>query len=359
MIDPAKPFSSRRDRDAPPAAAARADLTGLLDRARDERFRLLKMLKDARAEVALTAEKSRPASEPRPVAAPASDPDASTANKLQKLVAKLTALDAQLDAKFQRINQTTDTKLKRLEQLEERLAARIDQLGPTLKEGRDLHAALRDALAVADGLPAKITGQLERFDEHVAAHEGLGREAIDRYADEARQRLDADALAALATRRDRLVNEVREAAAVTERDLVARFDSLAESLDERAGELLARTESAGNAALANVRRQVVAAMARTHDTHEAFRSKLDEHRQQHADRLSGLADTADGQLLEQAQRLDERFAGLADLFDHQADQILAELRDRATGLLDQMADAVLKLHQPAEDATDDPDRRAA
>ncbi|MEM9883703.1 MAG: hypothetical protein AAF800_12385 [Planctomycetota bacterium] len=357
MIDPAKPFSSRRDRDRdrPPAAATRADLTGLLDRARDERFRLLKMLKDARAEVAVTVEKARPTGEPRPVA----EPDASTADKLQKLVAKLAALDAQLDAKLHRLDRTTDVKLQRLEQLDERLTAKTQQLGPVLAEARDLYEALHEAFAAVDGLPAKVTDQLERFDDHLTAYQTLGRETLDRHAAEARRQLDANAEAVLAQQRDRCAAELRDAAAATERELIARFDTTADTLHERADELLKRAEASGEAALAKVRKQVVAAMARTHDTHEAFRSKLDEHRQQHADRLSGLTETADGAMLEQAQRLDERLAGLADLFDHQADQILADLRDRATGLLDQMADAVLKLHHPAEDATDDPDRRAA
>ncbi|MEL7089581.1 MAG: hypothetical protein AAGL98_14265, partial [Planctomycetota bacterium] len=163
--------------------------------------------------------------------------------------------------------------------------------------------------------------------------------------------------------------ELADAQAVLERELTRKFDQLADQLHENADGILTRTESTANAALKRVRGEVVQAMARTHDTQEAFKQKLEAHRESHRDYLASLADSADGEFQVHAQRLDETMTGLTDLFDSQADAILNQLRDRATALLDQMAATVLKLQDTtvnaddaestADDASAGTDRRAA
>lgn len=342
MINPAKPFSSRSDTRSP-AAAARADLSGLLDRARDERFRLLKMLKDARAEVAMTVEQTATApgsSTPKPRAAeppkgvdkapdtPAALP---TPSHLQHLVDKLTALDARLDAKLHRVTQLTDDKLARMEQLDARLTAFAKQLGHAAADAKALQRDLDQTVARAERLPAVVTGQLERFDEHVVS-------------------VTEDATQAVVTDLDAKLAESRDAA---EHELAARFNALAQSLQQRAQRLLEQTDAAATSALdtaaARVRKHTVESMAQAHDRSDAFRAKLAEHHAKHRDHLADLTDAADAELQVHAQRLDQTMTGLTELFDSQADAILNDLRDRATALLDRLAEHVAADDEPPRD----------
>ncbi|MEM1107488.1 MAG: hypothetical protein AAGH99_02235 [Planctomycetota bacterium] len=372
MLDPAKPFAHAPVRNSSPAAAVKADLNGLLDRARDERFRLLKMLKDARAEVAVTVDKTQnaqsqaslakpgastaPVSETPPVsAAPA---NAETAAKLQTLLKKLTALDTQLDAKLHRVNTVTDEKLARLEQLDTRITAATKQLGHALADGRMIQKGLDEVVEKSRGLSAAVTQQLERFDDHLAAYQTLGRDAFAEELDRMKQNLLGEMSAELGQQRMHLDTQLAEAHAVAEREILAKFDQLADALHDKADGILEKTESAADAAMARIRKQVVDAMARAHDTQEAFKSKLDEHQAANREYLDNLTDTADSEMQVQAQRLDESMTGLADLFESQADQILNELRDRATTLLDQMAAAAEKL-QDGPATSGDADRQAA
>lgn len=383
MLDPSKPFATSSARRASPAATAKADLTGLLDRARDERFRLLKMLKDARAEVAVTVEKNQ-AAQPTPaqtqavaavappalvapvavdaappsVAEPSGTASAVAPAQLQALIAKLTALDAQLDAKLHRVNTLTDDKLNRLEQLDTRITSVAKQFGHALADGRMLQLDLTASVEQATTLPAKVTEQLERFDDHLAAYQTVGREAFAEQLDQMKQSLLTEMSSELGQQRMHLDTQLAEAHAIAEREIVQRFDQLADSLHDKADGILEKTESTAEAAMRRIRKQVVDAMARAHDTQEAFKSKLDQHQTAHRDHLADLTDSANGEMQVQAQRLDESMTGLADLFESQADQILTELRDRATTLLDQMAAAASKL-QDDTSANDTPDRRAA
>lgn len=386
MLDPAKPFASASTRGKSPAATAKADLSGLLDRARDERFRMLKMLKDARAEVEVTIKKTQPATPqaatvaagPRVIDSPANSlakspaasassqaqaatPPVDTTEKLQALITKLSALDAQLDAKLHRVNTITDEKIARLEQVDTRVTSIAKQFGHALADGRVIQRDLAASVEQARSLPAKMTEQLERFDEHLAASDTAGRDAFAQELERMKQALLSEISAALGQKRIHLDTELAEAHAIAEREIVQKFDQLAESLHHKADGILAQTESATDAAMRRIRQQVVDAMARAHETQEAFKSKLDQHQAVHRDHLANLTDTADGEIQVQAQRLDESMAGLADLFESQADQILTELRDRATTLLDQMAAAASKLHDQ-DDASSDgdsPNRRAA
>ncbi|MEM7626509.1 MAG: hypothetical protein AAF333_13015 [Planctomycetota bacterium] len=384
MIDPAKPFSSRPAASAGGAvtrsqvSAAKADLSGLLDRARDERFRLLKMLQDARAQVANTAEKTKPAAVKVPsvpsteaaieqaVSAEAPSPSQEPAPQvpqLQRLVDKLTALDTQLDAKLARLNRVTDEKLGRLEQIDGRVTPMVRQLGHALADGRMIQRDLEAAAEKSRAMPTQITGQLERFDDHLAAYQHAGADAFSEELDRMKHAALEEMRAEIGQRRLAFDAELADAQAILERELTQKFDTLADQLHDRAEGLVARTEGTANTALKRIRGEVVQAMARTHDTQEAFKQKLEEHRQHHRDYLASLADSADGEFQVHAQRLDETMAGLTELFDHQADEILNQLRDRATTLLDQMAATVLNLQDAdegeADSAEPDAERRAA
>jgi len=372
MIDPAKPFSSKPRRNAASlAAGAKADLTGLLDRARDERFRLLKMLKDARAEVAVTVEKQKPATpaaNPQPQAVPlataavpeqqaapttaattnhAASPPAPATEKLQALVTKLSALDAQIDAKLHRVNTITDEKIARLEQTDTRVSAIAQQLGHALADGRMLQQNLATTIDKTRDLPVTVTQQLERFDDHVAAYQTLGTETLGKEMQHMKQALFQEISAEMGQQRLTLDAELAKSHKAATRDITSKFDALAESLQQRSENILANTQNTAETAMKRVRKQVVESMARAHDTQEAFKFKLDEHQDTHRQYLDSLTDSADGEFQVQAQRLDETMTGLAELFDSQADQILTELRDRATALLDQMSATVLRLQQDA------------
>ncbi len=373
MLDPAKPFAHKPARSTSPAAVAKADLTGLLNRARDERFRLLKMLKDARAEVAVTVEKTQaaqtqavgaatPAEQPasEPAASDATPPPAAVApEQLQALITKLSALDAQLDAKLHRVNTLTDQKLNRLEQLDTRLTTVAKEFGHALADGRIIQTNLSAAVTQAQALPSNVTQQLERFDDHLAVYRALGQDAFVEELDRMKQAMLSEMSAELGQQRMHLDTQLAEAHNIAERELVKKFDQLADALHDKADGILEKTETTANAAMRRIRQQVVAAMARAHDTQEAFKSKLDQHQASHREHLANLTDSADGELQVQAQRLDESMTGLADLFESQADQILTELRDRATTLLDQMAAAASKLQDDSDASDTTPDRRAA
>lgn len=181
MLDPAKPFSSRTMRGQSSAASTKADLRGLLDRARDERFRLLKMLKDARAEVEVTVNKNQPANPdsavtavgPRVIAAVESasqqpthaataegDSSAFTPAQLQILITKLSVLDEQIDAKLSRVNAITDDKIARLEQVESRVMSATNQLSRMVADGRLVQRALTLAIDQADGLSTQMPQRL-------------------------------------------------------------------------------------------------------------------------------------------------------------------------------------------------------
>ncbi|MBB6428218.1 hypothetical protein [Algisphaera agarilytica] len=368
MINPAKPFASASSRASSPTAATKADLSGLLDRARDERFRLLKMLKEARAEVEVTLKKTQP---PKPQAeaepttmtvaeTPAVEAEGNTAEttqKLQALITKLGALDAQIDAKLHRVNTITDEKLARLEQLDAKLTAVVKPLGQALADGRMIHGDLAQATEKAQGLANHVTEQLERFDAHLAAYQSAGRDTFEKQLETMREAMLGEMSAELGQQRMRLDTQLAEAHAVAEREIVEKFDQLAHSLHEKADGILARTESAADAAMQRIRQQVVEAMSHAHETQEAFKAQLDDQQGRHREFLDNLTDAADNEMQVRAQRLDESMTGLAELFESQADQILTELRDRATTLLDQMSAAASKLQD--DPSVDDADRRAA
>ncbi|MEM8739572.1 MAG: hypothetical protein AAGG38_14010 [Planctomycetota bacterium] len=360
MLDPAKPFSARPSAQAHPAAAVKADLTGLLDRARDERFRLLKMLKDARAEVAVTLDPSASVTADKQET-PASALPAPPA-QFQALLDKLAALDAKLDAKLHRLTQHTDAKLDRMEQLDRRITMLTERLAGQAADGHAVRRDLAAALGRAAPLSTQVGEQLERFDAHLEAYGRDAAEAFARQAADRQGQLLADLDAALVSRRSGLDDALAESYAAAEHELTARFNGLAETLERKAQDLLARTEATADAALTRVRKQVVEAMARSHETSEAFRDQLGRHREAHREHLTEIADTADAELQLHAQRLDETMTGLAELFDGQADAILADLQDRATALLDQMAAQVQRLSdrdEPHDPSRGDDQRHAA
>lgn len=212
MLDPAKPFSSRRSRDTTAVATAKADLTGLLDRARDERFRLLKMLKDARTEVAVTLQNLPPADEraESTAAAEASQPPAAARDQASlprvvvdpertpALVAKLTELNEQLDEKLRRVNRLADEKIARLETVEARIAhviQRFDDAQATAEQRMsDKVDAHQQRLAdLTDAADRELQSQSQRLDEAVA---GL-TELFERQADHLIADLRARAAAVL------------------------------------------------------------------------------------------------------------------------------------------------------------------
>lgn len=182
MLDPAKPFSARRPRDTAPVATVKADLTGLLDRARDERFRLLKMLKDARTEVAATVEAAAsnlPQSEaiPAPATTLALKNQAEThtldLDSARTLLGRLIELDNKLDAKVERIHQLADDKLALLKAMDARVSRRVAELDQVQAAAdQQMHEQLvnhRQRLAdLTDAADAELQAQAQRLDTAVA-----------------------------------------------------------------------------------------------------------------------------------------------------------------------------------------------
>lgn len=221
MLDPAKPFSSRprnhaRAHSRDTIATAKADLTGLLDRARDERFRLLKMLKDARADVAVTLQSLPPAqaittatdlpdatstSDVKPPTTAASTEDAAPLvsidpDRTAALVARLTELNEKLDEKLRRIGRLADDKLAQLESAEARIARltqRFDAAQATAEQQMTdkVNAHQQRMAELTDAADRELQAHAQRLDDAVAGLTELFERQADHLVADLRDRATA------------------------------------------------------------------------------------------------------------------------------------------------------------------------
>lgn len=203
MLNPAKPFSAKRSSDTTAAATVKADLTGLLDRARDERFRLLKMLKDARSEVAVTVEQAPPIqsaneTEHSSTAEPAPEDQTETRaidlDQARTLLGRLIELDNQLDAKMDRLNRVADDKLSLLKAMDARVSRRVAELdqaqAATDQRLANKLSAHRQKMAdLTDAADAELQAQAQRLDAAVAGLTELFEHQADRLLDELQSRV--------------------------------------------------------------------------------------------------------------------------------------------------------------------------
>jgi len=404
MLDPARPFANA-SKSSSPTSKANRELSGTVERAKQERFRLMRMLQDARAQVAATTEQVQsvsaqpaavervvqvtpeeraalagemPAALPQPAApVEVASPQAGgvSVTKLQGLVDKLMKVDAQIDAKLERLNALTDTKLERLNRLDAQCSDRAESLGQTLSAAHGVAAQLEPLVVGADAaesrllaavesagnLPAQVTAQLERFDAYIDTYAASGEQRFANHLAEMKQMMLDEMVAEMGQNRIAFDAEIAHRHVEAAAQLSERFDALAASLTDRAGSIADNVQSvaenAAEAAGARVRKQTMAAMVRSHEVQEQFKSQIESHREAHRQHLDKLSQNADDDLLVAAQKVDERMAGLADLFDHQVEQILGELRTRAWALIDQMSSTVLRLQGTPVEGDDD--RRAA
>ncbi|MEM1446561.1 MAG: hypothetical protein AAGF84_10925 [Planctomycetota bacterium] len=375
-----------------PDPRAADDLTALLDRARQERFRLLDLLKQSRAAVAETAANvpsTNPYVEPTPQSHPttfsSSAPGPANAHgEVQKLIEKVGRLNDAVNARMDklaaaetRVNGRIDT-LERLEMKMANVAERFEALVTDAKESRRvLEPALDEAEArgaelrtIAEGLQghanqiaktvdlrlAEQTADFERkLDEH---HERMTQEQIaehqsfaDAVSRQKQNHLDqlardlsekrAELIEQFAQTRDELAQrfkqEQQDALIDAEQAGIVEVGNLRDKLSGMLQETVGEAESRGHSALATVREQVVQAMGRADDVHRSLNSRLDQTLSAYDTKVADKLAATDDDLLIRGQKLDERLAGLADLFDHQADQILDDLKGRANTMLDQMA----------------------
>ncbi|MEM8781633.1 MAG: hypothetical protein AAGE65_02160 [Planctomycetota bacterium] len=378
-----------------PDARSADDLTALLDRARQERFRLLDLLKQSRAAVAETAA-HMPSTNPYVAPTPQSHPttySAETAERsltglpggdVQKLIEKVGRLNDAVNARMEklaaaetRVNGRIDT-LERLELKLTNVAERFESLVNDAKESRRvLEPALDEAeargaelRAITEGLQAHAHELAKNVDQRLAEqtadferkldahHERLTQEQIaehqsfaDAVSRQKQNHLDqlarelsekrAELIEQYAQVRDELAQrfkqEQQDALIDAEQAGIVEVGNLREKLSGMLRETVGEAESHGHSALATVREQVVQAMGRADDVHRSLKQRLDKTLAGYDTNVADKLAATDDDLLIRGQKLDERLAGLADLFDHQADQILDDLKGRANTMLDQMA----------------------
>jgi hypothetical protein len=365
MIDPAQPFSSRT-RSGNAASATKAELAGLLERARDERFRLLKMLQETRAQVAAAGEagsvtpavevQAAPAAPPAPVPAPAAVTELS-ADNLRQLAERFALLDQKLDEKLARVNRRAEARLQQVQRLGQDLNTVDAGLRQTLAEAGETDGRLAQAQRSTRQLSARVAEQLQRVDQHLDQTCDRRVEAVEQQLEELRERLLRQTTDELELQRKQHEETLAAATAEAERQLRARLDETVRQLQQRAEVIGQQTLTAGRSSLAAVRKELVEAMARTHETESAFRGQIEQHRELHREHLDRLTTEADAQLATQAQRLDERVIGLTDDFEQRTQRVLADLQGTAAQLLDQIERS--RSGSAGPDAATDQDQRHA
>ncbi len=348
----------------PPDTPSAKELASLLDRARQERFRLLELLQDARAAVQTSA-----------------DQVASTAGTTETPAAPAyTGAVQTLIDKVQRLNTVVDSRLEKLEAAESRVKGRIDHLerlelkmtnlaerfGQLINDAREIEPVLSQAeeravqlRAAADALQqhghdltktidtrlAEQTAEFERrLDEH---HEALVSQQIKEFGSFSdallrQKQTHLDQLHRdLAEKRveliERYARQGEDAIIDAEQDAIVKAEGLRERLAAIADEVLDDADRKGKAALDTLRERVVTTMGRADDINRTVRQRLEDALLAHGTKMEQAVSAADEDLLVRGQQLDERLAGLHDLFDHQADQIMDDLKQRANTMLDQMA----------------------
>ncbi len=367
-------------------ARAADDLSALLDRARQERFRLMELLKQSRAAVAETAA-NVPSTNPYVAPTPQSHPttfSASGAGDVQKLIAKVQQLNDAVNARMEKLAaaETRVTgKIETLERLELKMTNLVERFEATVSDAQQTQQIIEPALdeaqarsaelrAIAEGLQghanalartvderlAEQTAEFERrLDEHhermtqeqIAEHQSFA-DAVSRqkqnHLDQLSRELSekrAELMETYSQYRDELAQRFRQeqqdALIDAEQAGIVEVGNLREKLSQMLQQTVGDAESRGHTALATLREQVVHAMGRADDVHRTLKSRLDKTLSEHDTQIAQKLAAADDALLVRAQKLDERVAGLADLFDHQADQILVDLKGRANTMLDHMA----------------------
>ncbi len=403
MIDPAKPFASRR----PPRQIVddRADLVGLLQRARDERYRLLKMLRDARAAVNDAA--ANGSAPPRPaavqvavppvtaaapvIAAPpvpaaeaadnaaasppaavssATSPPAALPDEMRGLAEKLAQLNARIDAKQRRHHQLDQRTRAELETLAESALAAAATLEGSRQKADASTRHLSKLTAQAGQLHQTVAGQLVRCDQYLDGQTAAARDLIDQHLVAGRDALLADCRSQLTADLQRHEARLYEAQRSVEQQLTTRFDELADGLQTRAQQMLAHVTAAADRAGQQLRKQTVRAMAQTQDIQASFADRLADDCDTHRQQLHHLVEESDVRLLEQARHLDEHFALMSQRFEEESESLLAGLRSRAEAELRRLAPSagpspappapsVAPSAAPAAGADRHPDQRAA
>ena len=148
MAQPASPFRPRRGDDAPTPAA----LAGLIDRARDERFRLLAVMNDARRAGEGASAGGQATADARSEAAEA--------------LTKASESSARLLAALTGLNDRLRERHEQLETAEARLAARLDVLEATTARRIETEVQRRVESVVVDAekrLATLATGIAQRL----------------------------------------------------------------------------------------------------------------------------------------------------------------------------------------------------
>ena len=332
MIDPARPFSARPS--ARSADVGTVELSRLLQRARDERFRLLKLLQEARSsvedgggrggavEVAAVplAEAERESSAAPPIEisppTPTGSSEVATTTTATSAPGKAALPLQELIGKVATLNERMDDKLARLGRREAQAQQAMQQLGGRVKtDAETLKQACRSAQASADRLDQlrydagqlsdTVTGQLERFDEHLRTYAGEAEAELKRQLDAAAQDAGARLEAQMRARMKAYASELDAAHASVAKRLTQRFDELADQLETRARGLLDQAAEVSDRVRREVRKQVVDAMAQTQDLQEMMASRLADDRQAHRQQLADLVDETDLRLLTQTREWDE------------------------------------------------------
>ncbi len=375
MIDPAKSLSPSQTRD---------ELSALLDRARQERFRLLDLLKQSRAAVSDTADSVATVQAMKlESTTSAATPSKEALPGVQKLIRKVEQLNDAVTERMEKLHATESrvkTRTDQLERLEMKMTNLAERFEAMIAEARSVEPAIAEAEArtqelrtVAEGLQqhghdltktvdarlAEHTAEFNRrLDDH---HEALVSQQIKEqqsFAD-AVSRQKQNHLDQLQRELSEKRAELSEVMARQQREIAARYTAenadalmeaeeagiaqvgqLRERLATMVDEVLGDTEQRGRATLDQLREQVVTAMGRADDVSRSLKQRLDRSLSEHQTKTAAAVARTDDDLLVRSQKLDERLAGLADLFDHQADQIMIDLKGRANRMLDQMAASI-------------------
>jgi hypothetical protein len=259
----------------------------LLDRARDERFRLLKLLREARGGIE---------SPPRvSVVWKGPDHEASAVEAGQK---------TDLGEPIERARVRLDTTREQAEACAEALA-RQTEAAELMRSG------LAELLTQADQRPQQMVGRLERWDAYLEASLDQARADWTRNFEEERRRSMAALRESLAEAEDSVVQQV-----------VDRFDALAESMQQRLDAGLESTRRSAWDGVAQVRQQVVEAIARAQETQALFQIEIEKRFDEQRGALEAMTRDAEVRLRSRAGEWEKKLAVVAEQMQRDAAGLL-------------------------------------
>lgn len=217
-----KPASST----APPSPRDRDDLAALLERARQERFRLLALLRDAREAVQTSAQG---AAAPEAPAEPYSEDIHRLIRKVERLSTAVTQRLAKLEDAETRAKGQID-HLERLEMKMTNLAERFEQL---VTDAREVEPVLHGAEARARQLRDQVAATMGQADE------------VNRAL---REKLDAS-LRAHGAKLDQAMTTANEDLLIRGQQLDERLAGLADLFDHQADQIMEDLKTRANAML--------------------------------------------------------------------------------------------------------------